>query len=63
MLAQRKPSLVVAAQPATAIDPSSLTTMRILRREYRMVAAVAGLPIYRRLSHPRREPLPGPVWP
>jgi len=63
MLAQRKPALVVAAQPPTAIDPSSLTTMRILRREYRMVAAVAGVPIYRRLPHPPREPLPGPVWP
>jgi 4-amino-4-deoxy-L-arabinose transferase-like glycosyltransferase len=63
MLAQRKPALVVAAQPPTAIDPSSLTTMRILRREYRLVAAVAGIPIYRRLAHPRREPLPGPVWP
>ena len=63
MLAQRKPALVVAAQAPTAIDPSSLTTMRILRREYRMVAAVAGVPIYRRLPHPRREPLPGPVWP
>jgi hypothetical protein len=63
MLALRKPALVVAAQAPTAIDPSSLTTMRILRREYRMVAAVAGIPIYRRLPHPRREPLPGPVWP
>ena len=63
MLAQRKPALVVAAQSPTAIDPSSLTAMRILRREYRMVAAVAGIPIYRRLPHPRREPLAGPIWP
>jgi hypothetical protein len=63
MLAQRKPALVVAAQPPTAIDPSSLTTMRILRREYKMVAAVDGIPIYRRLAHPRREPLAGPIWP
>jgi len=63
MLAQRKPALVVAAQSPTAIDPSSLTAMRILRREYRMVTAVAGVPIYRRLAHPRREPLSGPIWP
>ena len=46
MLAQRKPALVVAAQPPTAIDPSSLTTMRILRREYQMVAAVERLTLY-----------------
>src|SRR5438105_3491610 len=63
MLAQRKPALVVAAQTPLSIDPSSLTTMRTLRREYRMVAAVAGIPIYRRLPHPVRLPLPGPMWP
>jgi hypothetical protein len=61
MLAQRKPKLVVAAQTPVAIDPSSLTTMRILRREYRIAATVAGVPIYRRRQHPVRAPTPGPV--
>jgi 4-amino-4-deoxy-L-arabinose transferase-like glycosyltransferase len=61
MLAQRKPALVVAAQTPLAIDRSSLTTMRILRREYRLVAAVAGVPIYRRLEHTRPGMMPGQV--
>jgi hypothetical protein len=61
MLAQRKPKLVVAAQSPIAMDPASLTAMRILRREYRVVKAVAGVPIYLRLPHPRRSPSPGQV--
>jgi dolichyl-phosphate-mannose-protein mannosyltransferase len=61
MLGQRKPKLVIAAQTPLAIDPSSLTTMRILRREYRVVAAVAGVPIYHRLQHRRRMPMSGPM--
>jgi 4-amino-4-deoxy-L-arabinose transferase-like glycosyltransferase len=59
MLAERKPIVVVAAQAPTSID-KSLTTMRILRREYRPVTAVDGVPIYRRLAHPVSD-IPGPV--
>jgi len=61
MLAARRPIVVVAAQTPSSIDPS-LTTMRILRREYRPVAAVDGVPIYRRLPHPVND-IPGPVVP
>jgi dolichyl-phosphate-mannose-protein mannosyltransferase len=61
MLAQRKPKLVIAAQTPLTSGPSPLTTMLVLRREYRLVAAVAGVPIYHRLQHPRRGILAGPM--
>ena len=61
MLAQRKPKLVIAAQTPLTAGPAPLTTMLLLRREYRLVAAVAGVPIYHRLQRPRRGILAGPM--
>ena len=46
MLAARRPTLVVAAQPPGSLDRSGRTA-EILRREYRLAARVDGVPIYR----------------
>jgi 4-amino-4-deoxy-L-arabinose transferase-like glycosyltransferase len=47
MLAARRPTLVVVAQPPGSLDRSGRTA-KLLRRDYRLAARVDGVPIYRR---------------
>ena len=49
MLAAKRPVLVVTAQHPRSVDRSGRTAA-ILRRDYRLVARVEGLPVYRRTS-------------
>ncbi len=46
VLANRPPALVIRMQPANALDGTG-RALAVLRREYRLVARVEGVPIYR----------------
>jgi 4-amino-4-deoxy-L-arabinose transferase-like glycosyltransferase len=46
VIAKRRAALVIVVQPLAKLDPSGRTA-RLLRREYRRVARVGGVPVYR----------------
>ncbi|MDQ2980791.1 MAG: hypothetical protein M3R26_00495 [Actinomycetota bacterium] len=52
MLERQRPVLVIAAQKPSVVDHSGRTD-EILRRRYRLVARIEGVPVYRRRSNPR----------
>ena len=60
VIAKRRAELVIVVQPLAKLDPSGRTA-RLLRREYRRVARIRGVPVYRSRIQRKKSATTSPV--